>query len=351
MGNFINGIANNQLECFEMVKVAINGFGRIGRQAFKAMLAKKGIEIVAVNDLTDNQTLAHMLSFDSVYGKFGKEVSATKDSLEVGDKSIMALSEKDPRRLPWKKLGVDIVLESTGVFRSADKAAVHVKAGAKKVVISAPPKGQICSQYILNVNTDKYAPKTENVVSMASCTTNCLAPLVKVLHENIGIEQGFMTTVHAYTADQNIVDGPHRDLRRARAAAANIVPTTTGAAKAITTIFTDLEGKLDGTAVRIPLPAGSITDLTCILKQHTSPEIVNALFKKAASGSLKRNLEFSSQEIVSSDIIGNSHGCVFDSKLTKVSGSLVKVFGWYDNEWGYSSLLADFLLFLAKKGL
>ena len=334
-----------------MVRVAINGFGRIGRQAFKAMLQCKSIDVVAVNDLTDNETLAHMLQFDSVYGKFGKEVRAGKEFLKIDGKRVKAFSKKNPRRLPWKKLRIDVVLESTGVFRQAEQAAAHLKAGAKKVVITAPPKGNGCSQYILNVNTKNYDPTKEHVVSMASCTTNCLAPMVKVLHEGIGIEQGFMTTVHAYTVDQLLVDAPHRDLRRGRAAAINMVPTTTGAAKAITKIFTDLQGRFDGIAIRVPVPCGSITDLTCTLKRDTSTDEVNRLFRKASKGKLKRNLEYSEQELVSTDVIGNSHGCVFDGKLTKASGSLVKVLGWYDNEWGYSSLLADFVVFLAKKGL
>ena len=334
-----------------MVKVAINGFGRIGWQAFKTLFNTKGIEVVAINDLTDNSVLAHMLQYDSVYGKYGKEVKASEDSLTVGGKKIAALAEREPAKLPWKDLGVDIVLESTGIFRSKDKAAIHIEAGAKKVVISAPPKGQICNQYILNVNTDNYNPAEEAVVSMASCTTNCLAPMVKVLHENIGVEQGFMTTIHAYTSDQKLVDGPHSDLRRARAAAVNMIPTSTGAAKAITTIFTDLAGKLDGISVRVPTPVGSITDFTCTVKKETSVEEVNDLFKKAASGPIARNLEYSEQDLVSTDIIGNPHGCVFDSKLTHVTGKTVKILGWYDNEWGYSSLLADFINFLAKKGL
>ena len=333
-----------------MVKVAINGFGRIGRQAFKAML-EKGIEVVAINDLADNATLAHLLQFDSVYGKFGKEVKSDSGHLIVDGKKIAAFSEKDPAKLPWKALGVDIVLESTGVFRTEEQCKPHLLAGAKKVVISAPPKDETGKQFILNVNTDSYNPKTEHVLSMASCTTNCLAPMVKVLHEGIGIEKGFLTTVHAYTADQSLVDGPHKDLRRARAAAINMVPTSTGAAKAITSIFTDLKGKLDGIAVRVPVPTGSITDFTCVVKRETSAEEVNALFKKAASGGLSRNLEYSEGELVSTDIVGNVHGCIFDSKLTKANGRLVKAFGWYDNEWGYSSLLADFALFLAKKGL
>ncbi len=333
-----------------MVKVAINGFGRIGRQCFKAML-EKGIEVVAINDLTDNATLAHLLQFDSVYGKFSKEVKSDSGHLIVDGKKIAAFSEKDPAKLPWKALGVEVVVESTGVFRTVEQCKPHLDAGAKKVVITAPPKDESGKQFILNVNTDSYNPKTEHVLSMASCTTNCLAPMVKVLHENIGIEKGFMTTVHAYTADQSLVDGPHKDLRRARAAAINMVPTSTGAAKAITSIFTDLKGKLDGIAVRVPVPTGSITDFTCVMKRETSAEEVNALFKKAASGALSRNLEFSEGELVSTDIVGNEHGCIFDSKLTKANARLVKVFGWYDNEWGYSSLLADFTLFLAKKGL
>jgi len=333
-----------------MVRVAINGFGRIGRQAFKALLERRNVDVVAVNDLTDNAVLAHLLSFDSVYGEFEKAVKASDKHIMVGGKKIHALSEKNPKKLPWKRLGVDIVLEATGVFRNPSDALAHVRAGAKKAVITAPPKGETCSQYILNVNTDKYDPAEEDVVSMASCTTNCLAPMVKVLHQGLGIEKGFMTTIHAYTADQNLVDGPHRDLRRARAAAVNIVPTTTGAAKAITTIFTGLEGKLDGTAIRVPVPTGSITDFTCLVEKETSVKKVNALFKKASKGNLKQNLEYSEHEIVSADVIGNAHGCVFDSKLTKANGRLVKAFGWYDNEWGYSSLLADFVQFLAKKG-
>ncbi len=333
-----------------MVKVAINGFGRIGRQAFKAMLEKKGIEVVAINDLTSDDVLARLLAFDSVYGKFKGAIEAYDDHIVVNGKKIKSLAEKDPAKLPWKDLGVEVVLEATGVFRNPDQAKAHLKAGAKKVVISAPPKGAICGQYVLNINTEKYDPKNEHVVSMASCTTNCLAPMVKVLHEGIGIEQGFMTTTHAYTADQVIVDGPHSDPRRARAAAINMIPTSTGAAKAITSIFTDLQGKLDGMAVRVPVPTGSLTDLTCVMKKETTVEEVNGLFKKASEGPLGRNLEYSESELVSTDIIGNQHGCVLDSALTKVNGKLVKVLGWYDNEWGYSSLLGEFMLFLAEKG-
>ena len=333
-----------------MVKVAINGFGRIGRQAFKAMLEKKDIEVVAINDLTSDDVLARLLAFDSVYGKFKGQIEAYDDHLVINGKKIKSLSEKDPAKLPWKELGVEVVLEATGFFRNPDHAKAHLDAGAKKVVISAPPKGAICGQYVLNINTDKYDPKTEHIVSMASCTTNCLAPLIKVLHENIGIEQGFLTTTHAYTSDQVLVDGPHSDPRRARAAAINMIPTSTGAAKAITSIFTDLKGKLDGMAVRVPVPTGSLTDLTCVLKKETTAEEVNKLFKKASEGALGRNLEYSEAEIVSTDIIENEHACVFDSGLTKANGKMVKVLGWYDNEWGYSSLLAEFILFLAKKG-
>jgi glyceraldehyde 3-phosphate dehydrogenase len=333
-----------------MVKVAINGFGRIGRQAFKAMLEKKDIEVVAINDLTSDDVLARLLAFDSVYGKFKGQIEAYDDYLVVNGKKIRSLSEKDPAKLPWKELGVEVVLEATGFFRNPDNAKAHLDAGAKKVVISAPPKGAICGQYVLNINTEKYDPKTEHIVSMASCTTNCLAPLIKVLHENIGIEQGFLTTTHAYTSDQVLVDGPHSDPRRARAAAINMIPTSTGAAKAITSIFTDLKGKLDGMAVRVPVPTGSLTDLTCVLKKETTVEEVNNLFKKASEGALGRNLEYSESELVSTDTIGNEHACVFDSGLTKVNGKMVKILGWYDNEWGYSSLLAEFILFLANKG-
>ncbi len=334
-----------------MIKVAINGFGRIGRQAFKAMLGKEGINVIAVNDLSDNETLARLLRHDSVYGKFTKKVETDSNCLIVNGNKINVFSEKNPSKLPWKKLGVQVVLESTGVFRDPNDAKAHLSAGAKKVVISALPKGAICGQYVLNINTEKYDASKEHIVSMASCTTNCLAPMVKVLHENIGIEQGFMTTVHAYTANQLLVDGPHSDPRRARAAAINIIPTSTGATKAITGIFTDLKGKLDGIAMRVPVPSGSITDLTCVMRKETSVEEVNSLFKKAAKGALKENLEYSEDELVSTDILGNPHGCVFDSLLTKVNGNVVKIAGWYDNEWGYSSLLAEFMLFLESKGL
>ena len=334
-----------------MVKVGINGFGRIGRQAFKAMLANKKIDVVAINDLTDAKTLAHLLQFDSVYGKFAGKIQTDSNGLIVDGKKVRTLAERDPTKLPWKELGVEIVLESTGIFRTAEQAGMHLTAGAKKVIISAPPKDEAGAQFILNMNTDKYDPKKDHILSMASCTTNCLAPMVKVLLDGIGIESGFMTTVHAYTADQMLVDGPHRDLRRARSAAINVVPTSTGAAKAIGAIFPELKGKLDGIALRVPVPTGSITDFTCVTKRETSAEEVNGLFKKAAAGALSKNLEYSEEELVSSDVIGNVHGCIFDSKLTKVSGRIVKVLGWYDNEWGYSTLLGDFIQFIASRGL
>lgn len=334
-----------------MVKVGINGFGRIGRQAFKAMLANKKIDVVAINDLTDAKTLAHLLQFDSVYGKFAGKIQTDSNGLIVDGKKVRTLAERDPTKLPWKDLGVEIVLESTGIFRTAEQAGMHLSAGAKKVIISAPPKDEAGAQFILNMNTDKYDPKKDHVLSMASCTTNCLAPMVKVLLDGIGIESGFMTTVHAYTADQMLVDGPHKDLRRARSAAINVIPTSTGAAKAIGAVFPELKGKLDGIALRVPVPTGSITDFTCVTKRETSAEEVNGLFKKAAQGVLSKNLEYSEEDLVSSDVISNPHGCVFDSKLTKVSGRIVKVLGWYDNEWGYSALLGDFIQFIASRGL
>ena len=334
-----------------LVKVAINGFGRIGRTAFRAMLENKRIDVVGINDLTDTATLAKLLRFDSIYGRFPGTVEADATSFTVNGKKILVTAERDPAKLPWKELGAEIVLESTGVFRTAEDAGKHLAAGAKKVIISAPPKDEGGMQFILNVNTDKYDPKKDHVLSMASCTTNCLAPIVKVLHDNLVIEQGFMTTIHAYTADQALVDSPHKDPRRARAAAINMVPTSTGAAKAITAIIPELKGKLDGLAVRVPTPTGSITDFTCMVKRETTADEINAMFKKAAQGKLARNLEYSTDDLVSTDIVQNPHGCIFDSKLTKANGRMVKVFGWYDNEWGYSSLLADFIDFIAKKGL
>ena len=321
-------------------KIAINGFGRIGRLTFRHLLNMKGVEVVAVNDLTDNQTLAHLLKFDSVQGKFNGTVTSDDNYLHVNGKAITALAERDPKKLPWKEMGVDLVLECTGLFTDAEKAGWHLEAGAKKVVISAPAKGANIPTIVLGVNTDKVNADA-HIFSNASCTTNCLAPMVKVLDDLCGIEQGFMTTIHAYTGDQNIVDAPHRDLRRARAAAVNIVPTSTGAAKAVGEVLPHLKGKLNGNALRVPVPTGSVTDFTVIVKKPMDAADINAAFKKASQSELKGILEYNEDPIVSSDIVGNSHSCIFDSELTMVIGNMVKVVGWYDNEAGYSARLAD----------
>ena len=321
-------------------KIAINGFGRIGRLTFRHLLNMKGVEVVAVNDLTDNQTLAHLLKFDSVQGKFNGTVTSDDNYLHVNGKAITALAERDPKKLPWKEMGVDLVLECTGLFTDAEKAGWHLEAGAKKVVISAPAKGANIPTIVLGVNTEKVNADA-HIFSNASCTTNCLAPMVKVLDDLCGIEQGFMTTIHAYTGDQNIVDAPHRDLRRARAAAVNIVPTSTGAAKAVGEVLPHLKGKLNGNALRVPVPTGSVTDFTVIVKKPMDAADINAAFKKASQSELKGILEYNEDPIVSSDIVGNSHSCIFDSELTMVIGNMVKVVGWYDNEAVYSARLAD----------
>ena len=321
-------------------KIAINGFGRIGRLTFRHLLNMKGVEVVAVNDLTDNQTLAHLLKFDSVQGKFNGTVTSDDNYLHVNGKAITALAERDPKKLPWKEMGVDLVLECTGLFTDAEKAGWHLEAGAKKVVISAPAKGANIPTIVLGVNTEKVNADA-HIFSNASCTTNCLAPMVKVLDDLCGIEQGFMTTIHAYTGDQNIVDAPHRDLRRARAAAVNIVPTSTGAAKAVGEVLPHLKGKLNGNALRVPVPTGSVTDFTVVVKKPMDAADINAAFKKASQSELKGILEYNEDPIVSSDIVGNSHSCIFDSELTMVIGNMVKVVGWYDNEAGYSARLAD----------
>lgn len=320
-------------------RIAINGFGRIGRLTFRYLLNKKDVEVVAINDLTDNPTLAHLLKYDSVHGKFYGSVSADDQYLHVNGKAIHALAEKDPAKLPWKDLGVDLVLECTGRFTDAEKAGLHLQAGAKKVIISAPAKGGIPT-VVLGVN-DQIISADHNIYSNASCTTNCLAPMVKVLDENFGIENGFMTTIHAYTADQNLQDAPHKDLRRARAAAVSIVPTSTGAAKAVGEVLPHLKGKLNGNAMRVPVPDGSVTDFTVIVRKACTAAEVNEAFKKAAKGALAGILEYNEDPIVSIDIIGNSHSCIFDSELTMVIGNTVKVVGWYDNEAGYSHRLAD----------
>lgn len=329
------------------MKVAINGFGRIGRLALKVLLEKPGVEVVAINDLTDNKTLAHLLKYDSVHGKFNGTVEADDQFLYINGKKIHGTAEKDPAQLPWKELGVDVVLESTGRFTDRDKAALHLKAGARKVVISAPAKDEDMT-VVLGVNDDKLTG-SETVISNASCTTNCLAPMVKVLDDNFGVESGFMTTVHAYTADQNLQDAPHKDLRRARAAAYSIVPTSTGAAKAVGLVLPHLKGKLNGNALRVPIPDGSCTDFTVVLKKATTVEEINAAFKKASETHLKGILQYEEDPIVSIDIVGNAHSCIFDAQSTLVYGNTCKVLGWYDNEAGYSNRLADLMVLLAAR--
>jgi glyceraldehyde 3-phosphate dehydrogenase len=328
------------------MKVAINGFGRIGRHAFKFLISKPGVEVVAINDLTDNKTLAHLLKYDSVHGKFNGTVEADENSLTVNGKKITALAERDPSNLPWASLGVDVVLESTGFFTDAEKAKAHITAGAKKVVISAPASGN-CKTVVLGVN-DSIIDGTEEVISNASCTTNCLAPMVKVLDEAFGIESGFMTTIHAYTSDQNLQDAPHKDLRRARAAAYSIIPTSTGAAKAVGLVMPHLAGKLNGNAMRVPIPDGSVTDFTVTLKKAATADEVNAAMKAAANGPLKGIMEYTTDPIVSIDIVGNEHSCIFDSDLTMAIGNTVKVVGWYDNETGYSARVADLVERIGK---
>jgi len=323
------------------MKVAINGFGRIGRHAFKFLIEKPGVEVVAINDLTDNATLAHLLKYDSVHGKFNGTVSHDDQHLIINGQKIKALAERDPKNLPWGEMGVDVVLESTGFFTDATKANAHIEAGAKKVVISAPATGD-CKTVVLGVN-DNILDGTETIMSNASCTTNCLAPMVKVLDEAFGVESGFMTTIHAYTSDQNLQDSPHKDLRRARAAAYSIVPTSTGAAKAVGLVLPHLKGKLNGNAMRVPIPDGSVTDFTVILKKQASVEEINAAMKAASETSLKGILEYNTDPIVSIDIVGNRHSCIFDSELTQVIGNTAKVVGWYDNETGYSSRVADLI--------
>ena len=324
------------------MKVAINGFGRIGRLATRRFL-DKGIEVVAINDLTDNETLAHLFKYDTAQGAFKGEVKADDKFIYIDGKKINAYTERDPKQLPWGELGVDVVLESTGIFRSREKANQHIEAGAKKVVISAPAKGGDVKTIVLGVN-DSELDANDDIISNASCTTNCLAPMVKILDDNFGIKRGMMTTVHAYTSDQSLQDAPHSDLRRARAAAENIVPTSTGAAIAVTKVLPHLAGKLDGMAMRVPTITGSITDFTCELDKNASVEEINNLFKAAADGALKGILQFNEDPIVSSDIVGNPYSCIFDAPLTmELEGKFVKVVGWYDNEMGYSSRLADLM--------
>jgi glyceraldehyde 3-phosphate dehydrogenase len=327
------------------VRVGINGFGRIGRNFFRAVRASGAdIEIVGVNDLTDNAVLAHLLKYDSILGRLDADVTSTDDAIVVGGKEIKAFAERDPAALKWGDLGVDIVVESTGFFTDAAKARAHVDAGAKKVIISAPATNEDIT-VVMGVNHTAYDPESHTVISNASCTTNCLAPMAKALNDDLGIVKGLMTTIHAYTADQNLQDNIHKDLRRARAAAINVVPTSTGAAKAIGLVLPELKGKLDGFALRVPVPTGSATDLTFEAGRETSVEEVNAIMEKAADG---RYLRYSTDPIVSSDIVTDPASCIFDAPLTKVIGNQVKVIGWYDNEWGYSNRLADLITYVGE---
>lgn len=324
-------------------KVGINGFGRIGRNVFKLLLETPELEVVAINDLTDAKTLGHLLKYDSTNGVFKGTVSVKDDSIVVNGKTIKVLSEKDPANLPWGDLGVELVVESTGVFTSKEKCLLHVKAGAKKVLLTVPPKDEVDAIIVMGVNDDALKP-TDQVVSNASCTTNCLAPMAKVLHENFGIKRGWMTTIHAYTNDQRVLDMPHKDLRRARNAATNIIPTTTGAARAVGKVLPALKGKLDGIAMRVPVPDGSVTDLVAELEKSATKEEINAAMKKAAEGPLKGILQYCEDPIVSGDIIQNPNSSIFDSQLTAVmDGNFVKVVSWYDNEWGYSCRCIDLL--------
>jgi glyceraldehyde 3-phosphate dehydrogenase len=326
------------------VRVGINGFGRIGRNVFRAaQAAGADIDWVAVNDLTDNETLAHLLRYDSILGPYPGTVELSDEGLVVDDKEVKVFEERDPAALPWGEQGVDVVLESTGLFTKRAEAAKHLEAGAKKVVISAPATDEDIT-VVLGVNFDRYDPDSHDVISNASCTTNCLAPFAKVVHEAVGIQHGLMTTIHAYTADQNLQDGPHKDLRRARAAAINLVPTSTGAAKAVGLVLPDLNGRLHGFAVRAPVPTGSLVDLTFVASRETSIEEVNAAFAAAAEGPLQGIMQYTEDEIVSSDIVGNPHSSIVDGKLTAImQGTMVKVVSWYDNEWGYSNRCVDVL--------
>ncbi|CAI9399229.1 type I glyceraldehyde-3-phosphate dehydrogenase [Aestuariimicrobium sp. T2.26MG-19.2B] len=331
------------------VKVGINGFGRIGRNFYRALLAQGAdLEVVAVNDLTDNKTLAHLLKYDSILGRFEGDVTYDEDSITANGKTIKVFEERDPANLPWGDLRVDIVVESTGIFTDATKAQAHINGGAKKVLISAPAKNEDIT-IVMGVNDGLYDPAQHNIISNASCTTNCLAPMAKALNDSIGIVKGLMTTIHAYTQDQNLQDGPHKDLRRSRAAALNMVPTTTGAAKAVALVLPELKGKLDGYAMRVPTPTGSATDLTFEAGKETTVEEVNAAVKAAAEGALKGYLVYTEDEIVSKDIETDPASCIFDAGLTKVIGNQVKVVGWYDNEWGYSNRLVDLTELVASK--
>ena len=330
-------------------KIGINGFGRIGRLIIRAAMNTKELEFVAVNDVTDSKTLAHLLKYDSVHGVYSGEIKALDGAISVDGKTIKVLSERDPAKLPWKELGVDIVVESTGLFTKKEDAIKHIQAGAKKVIISAPAKGHD-GTFVMGVNFDQYDSNKDQVISIGSCTTNCLAPVVKVLHDNYNIKRGFMTTIHAYTNDQKILDMPHKDLRRARGAALSMIPTTTGAAKAISEVIPDMKGRLDGVAVRVPTPDGSLVDLIVEVEKPTTKEEINAAMKKAADGPMKGVLEYTEDPIVSIDVVGNPHSSVFDALSTMVSGgNMIKVFSWYDNEWGFSCRMIDMLKIMAAK--
>ncbi len=323
-----------------VTRVGINGFGRVGRAFMRYALQRTDLEVLAINDITDARTLAHLLEFDSTYGRLHRVVGHTAGAITVDGRDIPVLASRDPAEIDWSKLGVDVVVEATGRFRTRDQAALHLKGGAKKVIISAPGKG-VDATIVMGVNDETYDPIHHEVISNASCTTNCVAPMAKVLHDAFGIERGFMTTIHAYTGDQMLLDGPHKDLRRARSAAASIIPTTTGAARATGEVIPALKGRLDGVAVRVPVEDGSLTDLAVVLAAPVTAEEVNDAFRRAATGRLAGVLRYSTDPIVSRDIIGEKASCVFDSALTAASDRLVKVFGWYDNEWGYSCRLAD----------
>jgi len=329
------------------VRVGINGFGRIGRNYFRAAKGKD-VEVVAVNDLTDNKTLAHLLKYDSTFGRLDGDVSYDDESITVGGQRVAASAQRDPAQLPWGDLGVDVVIESTGHFTKRDDAALHLKGGAKKVIISAPAKDEDVT-IVMGVNHEKYDPASHDIISNASCTTNSVVPLAKVLLDTFGIEKGFMTTIHAYTNDQVILDFPHKDLRRARSAAVNTIPTSTGAAKAASLVIPELKGKLDGIALRVPVEDGSLTDLAVVLSRDATVEEINDAYKQAAEGPLQGIIRYSTDPIVSRDIVGDDASCIFDSPLTQANGNLAKVFGWYDNEWGYSSRLVDLTVLVGQQ--
>ncbi len=332
------------------MKIGINGFGRIGRLIYRISMKDPELEVVAVNDITDAKTLAHLLKYDSTYGILNADVSARENVIIANGKPFKVLAIKNPAELPWKDFGVEYVIESTGIFRTRDKAALHLQAGAKKVVISAPAKGEIDCTIVMGVNEDIYDPAKHNILSNASCTTNCLAPVAKVLNDNFGIERGFMTTIHSYTGDQKLLDTPHSDLRRARSAAHSMIPTTTGAAKAVGLVIPELVGRLDGMAVRVPTIDVSLVDLVCWMRKSTNTEEVNKALKESAEGSMKKYIQYLETPLVSCDFIGNSYSAIFDAEQTKVSGNMVKVLAWYDNEYGYASRTVDLIKYMADKG-